>query len=101
MRNRGSGVEDKIENEIMYPIIYRGHVRVSVLIGNRDSKGDKMRRRSLPQAVQNTRGDLIGSVTDETNQQQRGQPHQLVLEDTQTRGDQDRRAQEKPRVSSR
>lgn len=46
-------------------------VESSLLIGNRDSKGDEMRPRNLPaQAVRNTRGDLIRSVNDETNQHQ-------------------------------
>ena len=42
-------------------------VNSSLLIGNRDPKGDEMRLRSLPaQAVRNMRDDLIGSVSVET-----------------------------------
>ena len=42
-------------------------VNSSLLIGNKDAKGDEIRLRNLPaQAVRNTRGDLIGSVCVET-----------------------------------
>ena len=70
MRNRGSEVEDKIEYEIMYPIMYRDHLRVFVLIGNKIQKATKCVTRNLPQAVRNSIGKLIGSASDETYQEQ-------------------------------